>query len=257
LRRHTHRYLAIVPAHNESASIGATVAELRQWAPEFDVLVVDDGSVDDTAARAIGPGVVVVRLPFNLGIGGAVQTGYIYARDHGYEFAVQVDGDGQHDPREVRVLLQALVSDPIAHMVTGSRFLDRRNGGHRSTASRRAGNRVLASLVSAMTGRRVTDATSGFRITDRQAIEVFADSYPNDYPEVEAILLLHKHRMASREVPVTMRPRLAGSSTISAGRPIYYMAKVTLALIVGFCRARPVEQSRAEGAATVTAERIA
>jgi glycosyltransferase involved in cell wall biosynthesis len=251
-----NRYLAIVPAHNESGAIGATVTEIRRWASEFDVLVVDDGSSDDTALRAAATGVTVIRLPFNLGIGGAMQTGYMYARDHGYEVAVQVDGDGQHDPREIRVLLGVLLADPVADVVTGSRFLDPANGGYLSSPSRRAGNRLLSALVSLMTGLRITDATSGFRIADRRAIELFAGSYPPDYPEVESILLLHAHGMSSREVSVRMRPRLAGTSTISAGKPVYYMAKVLLALVVAFCRPRPAVQPRVEGAA-VTAERVA
>jgi hypothetical protein len=256
LRRDSNRYLAIVPAHNEAGAIAATVAEIRQWAPEFDVLVVDDGSVDDTARRAASPGVCVLRLPYNLGIGGAVQTGYIYARDHDYDVAVQVDGDGQHDASEIPILLDALLADPAVHMVTGSRFLERGNGGDLSTPSRRAGNRVLASLLSLMTRQRVTDATSGFRIADRRAIELFAENYPHDYPEVEAILLMHAHRLSRIEVPARMRPRTTGVSTISAGKPVYYMAKVILALVVGFLRARPAESQRAEGPAIVT-ERVA
>jgi glycosyltransferase involved in cell wall biosynthesis len=184
-----------------------------------------------------------------------MQTGYLYAREHGYEAAVQVDGDGQHDPREISLLMGALVSDPEVHMVTGSRFLDRRNGGDLSTPARRAGNRLLAGLLTVMTGHRVTDATSGFRIADRAAIELFADSYPHDYPEVEAILLIHAHGLSYQEVPVRMRPRLTGRSTISAGKPVYYMAKVVLALVVACCRARPAKQPTEVTA--IAAERVA
>ena len=148
-----NRHLAIVPAHNELGAIATTVAEIRAAAPDFDVLVIDDGSTDETAAAAARAGGRVVCLPFNLGIGGAVQCGYIYARAHGYEVAVQVDGDGQHDPRDIPRLLAVLDGDPTDDLVTGSRFLER-GDGHRSTASRRVGIALFARLVSALTAQR-------------------------------------------------------------------------------------------------------
>ncbi len=234
-----NRYLAIVPAHNEVDAITATVEELQRYAPDFDVLVVDDGSSDRTAAHAHAAGAMVVRLPFNLGIGGAVQTGYIYAQEHGYEVAVQIDGDGQHDPRYIHDLLRCLQSNPELNMVTGSRFLEPDGDGHRSSASRRVGIAIFARLVSLITGRRVTDPTSGLRMTSRIGIELFARDYPHDYPEVEAILMMHAHRLNSCEVPVVMRPRTSGTSAISSTQPLYYMVKVLLAVFIGLFRSSP------------------
>jgi glycosyltransferase involved in cell wall biosynthesis len=232
------RHLAIVPALNEAGSIAQIVAEIHQHAAGFDVVVIDDGSTDDTAAIAAAAGARVISLPFNLGIGGAVQCGYLYARDNGYQVAVQVDGDGQHDPRDIPRLLAALAEEPGVDMITGSRFLTG-EAGYRSSALRRLGIRVFAALMSLITRQRITDATSGFRMSARRGIELFARDYPHDYPEVEAILLLHAHRLRQREVAVTMRPRMSGRSTIGRALSAYYMAKVLLAVLVGMLRARP------------------
>jgi glycosyltransferase involved in cell wall biosynthesis len=232
------RHLAIVPALNEAGSIAQIVTEIRQYATGFDVLVVDDGSIDDTAAVAAAAGARVVRMPFNVGIGGAVQCGYLYARDNGYTVAVQVDGDGQHDPRDIPRLLAALAEEPAVEMATGSRFLGE-PGGYRPSPPRRIGMRLFAGLVSRITGQHLTDATSGFRMSARRGIELFARDYPPDYPEVEAILLLHAHRLRVREVAVAMRPRTSGRSTIARGVQVYYMAKVLLAVLVGLLRRRP------------------
>jgi glycosyltransferase involved in cell wall biosynthesis len=234
-----NRHLAIVPAHNEAAAITSTVDEIRRFAPDFDVLVIDDGSTDITASRAVSAGAKVVRLPFNLGIGGAVQTGYVYAEEHGYEIAVQIDGDGQHDPRYIHDLLRRLRASSDLNMVTGSRFLEPDGDGHRSSAPRRLGILIFAGLVSMITGRRVTDPTSGLRMTNRVGIELFARDYPHDYPEVEAILLMHAHRLESCEVPVLMRPRTSGVSAISSTQPLYYMVKVLLAVFIGLFRSHP------------------
>jgi glycosyltransferase involved in cell wall biosynthesis len=234
-----HRNLAIVPAHNEVGAIESTIESIHRWAPDFDVVVVDDGSTDATAERASAAGAAVLRLPFNLGIGGAMQSGYIYAQERGYEVAVQVDGDGQHDPRHIRDLLERLKEDPELNMVTGSRFLNPEGDGYRSSAARRVGIRVFARVASLITRRRVTDPTSGFRMTDRRGIELFARDYPHDYPEVEAILLMHAHRLRSCEIAVVMRPRLTGTSAISSTQSVYYMLKVLLAVFVGLFRARP------------------
>lgn len=233
------RNLAIVPAHDEAAAIGATVAAILRWAPDFDPLVVDDGSADETAALARAAGAEVLRLPFNLGIGGAMQSGYVYACENDYDVAVQVDGDGQHDPREIAALLDRLQADRELNMVSGSRFLDPEGRGYRSSPLRRVGIRLFAGIVSAITRQRVTDPTSGFRMTDRRAIELFARDYPHDYPEVEAILLVHAHGLRSCEAPVTMSPRLAGRSAISSTQSVYYMVKVLLAVLAGLLRARP------------------
>jgi hypothetical protein len=180
-----------------------------------------------------------VRLPFNLGIGGAVPTGYLYAREHDYDVAVQVDGDGQHDPSQIAVLLDRLGADDALDMVTGSRFLADLEQGYRSSWVRRIGILFFAAVVSLITRRRVTDPTSGFRMCSRVGIELFARDYPHDYPEVEAILLMHAHRLQSCEVPVRMRPRTSGTSAISQSQSLYYMVKVLLAVLVGLFRSHP------------------
>jgi glycosyltransferase involved in cell wall biosynthesis len=233
------RFLAIVPAYNEAGAIAGTVNEIRRHAPEFDVIVVDDGSTDETGRLAAAAGARVISHPFNLGIGGAVQSGYQFALEHRYDVAVQVDGDGQHDPRHIPVLLSHLRENPEINMVTGSRFLSRTGHGYRSSVSRRLGIRIFARVLSVVTRRRVTDPTSGFRMTDRRGIELFARDYPHDYPEVEAVLMVHAHRLASCELPVSMRERQAGRSSIGSTQSAYYMIKVLLAVLVGLLRARP------------------
>ena len=233
-------FLAIVPAYNEAGAIAGTVGEIRRHAPEFDVVVVDDGSTDETNRLAAAAGARVISHPFNLGIGGAVQSGYQFALERGYDVAVQVDGDGQHDPRHIPVLLSHLRENPDINMVTGSRFLSRTGEGYRSSVSRRLGIRIFSGVLSLVTRRRVTDPTSGFRMTDRRGIELFARDYPHDYPEVEAVVMVHAHRLRSAEVPVTMRPRTSGVSSINATGSVIYMIKVLLAIFVGLFRARPV-----------------
>ena len=250
------RKLAIVPAYNEQGSVASVVRDLHEHVPDFDVLVVDDGSTDSTSAEAKTAGATVLRMPFNLGIGGTVQAGYQYALEHGYDYAVQVDGDGQHDAREIGKLFGYLRQRPDIDMVTGSRFLcDGTNPdgtAFRSTRSRRLGIRIFAKVLSLVTGQTVTDPTSGFRMTNRRGIELFARDYPHDYPEVEAVLMIHFHRLRSAEIPVRMRERLAGVSSINASRSAYYMIKVSLAILVGLFRARPAVERGDQ--APVTAE---
>ena len=236
----TGRHLAIVPALNEVGAIARTVAEIHEHAPGFDVVVVDDGSTDGTGAAARAAGATVLTLPFNLGIGGAMQTGYIFALEHGYDVAVQIDGDGQHDPREISRLLERLGSEPRVNMVTGSRFLATDEPGFKSSAARRAGIGIFARVVSLICRQRVTDPTSGLRMVDRGAIELFARDYPRDYPEVEAIVLMNAHRLTSCEIPVVMRARTTGTSAIGSFAAVYYMVKVLLAVIVTLARARPM-----------------
>jgi glycosyltransferase involved in cell wall biosynthesis len=228
------RSLAIVPAHNEAGSIGRVVDEIRAFDPQFDVVVVDDGSTDGTAEIAASRGAAVVSLPFNLGIGGAVQTGFRYALENDYDCAVRLDGDGQHDPAEIPKLLAALAGGE-ADVVTGSRFASGANG-YRPPAARRAGIVFFAKLVSLLTRQKVTDTTSGFQALNRRGIALFADDYPNDYPEVEATVLVFKHRLRLAEVPVTMREREHGESSIGFLGSIYYMLKVTLALSLAMVR---------------------
>jgi glycosyltransferase involved in cell wall biosynthesis len=237
------RRVAIVPAYNEEESVGRVIDELRRFDPGLDVVVVDDGSLDRTAGLAADRGARVLRLPFNLGIGGAMQTGFRFAFEHGYDLAVQVDGDGQHDPGELPKILAPVVAGE-ADLVVGTRFAG--EGEFRSTAIRRIGIRIFAWTVSQIVGQRVTDTTSGFRAIGRRGIALFAADYPHDYPEVEATVMVAKARLRLQEVPVAMRERAGGRSSITALRSIYYMAKVLLALFVGLFRrsATPLEEDR-------------
>ena len=230
----TQRIVAVVPAYDEADSIATVVHELRAFDPEIDVVVVDDGSSDATSETAIAAGAAVVRLPFNLGIGAAVQTGFRYALEHGYHTAVRLDGDGQHDPAELPKLLEPLARGE-ADVVTGSRFRDT-EGGYRPPLARRLGITWFARLVSLLSGQRVTDTTSGFQALNRKGIALFASDYPSDYPEVEATVLLLKHRLRLVEVPVRMREREHGASSITFLRSLYYAIKVTLALLVAMGR---------------------
>jgi glycosyltransferase involved in cell wall biosynthesis len=232
------RKLAIVPAYNEEGMVGRVVREIRRSAPGFDVVVIDDGSADATAAEAEAEGAALIRHPFNLGIGGAVQSGYKYALRNDYDVAVQVDGDGQHKPVHIPDLLDALhTAGDEADMVYGSRF--RGDPGYKVPIGRRIGNLIFSVVLTAITRQRITDPTSGFRMTNRRGIDLFARDYPHDYPEVEAILMLHAHRLRIHEVPVRMNARGFGRSSIDYPRSAYYMAKVMLALFIGLFRRRP------------------
>jgi glycosyltransferase involved in cell wall biosynthesis len=232
------RYLAVVPAYNEQATIQGVVDALHRDAPRFDVLVIDDGSTDATQQRAEQSGARVMRLPFNLGIGGAAQAGFVYAEERGYDFMAQVDGDGQHDPAQLSTLTDAIDRLRV-DMVCGSRFLGT-DLKYPAPISRRTGIHIFAFLLSRFVGQPVSDPTSGFRLYNRRAIRLFASNYPHDYPEVEAVLMLHHHRLTMREVPVRMFERGGGRSSIGGtGKSFYYMVKVLLALFVGLARKRP------------------
>jgi glycosyltransferase involved in cell wall biosynthesis len=233
--------IAIVPALNEEATVGRVIDEIRAFDPGFDVVVVDDGSTDRTAGMAADSGAHVVRLPFNLGIGGAMQTGFRFAFEHGYDIAVQIDGDGQHDPSQLSAILGPVLANE-ADLCVGSRFTGQ--GAYRSSFTRRIGIKIFASVVSAIVRQKVTDTTSGFRATNRRGIALFASDYPHDYPEVESTVMLVKHKLRLREVPVEMRERGGGTSSITALGSVYYMTKVLLAIFVGLFRryAVPVEE---------------
>lgn len=223
------RMLAIVPAYNEARNLPTVLTALRREVPTCDVCVVDDGSSDDTAQVATRLGATVLRNPHNLGIGGAVQAGYLWARDHGYDIAIQIDGDGQHDPSFIPATAAPLI-EGRAEIVIGSRFLT--EGGARSTWVRRMGIRYLTWLLRLRCGVRVTDPTSGFRAAGRRAIELFARQYPSDYPEPEAIALAVRNGLHVQELPMRMREREHGSSSINAWRTVYYLVKVSLALLL-------------------------
>jgi glycosyltransferase involved in cell wall biosynthesis len=229
--------LAILPALNEEANVGRVIEEIRAYDPDFEIVVVDDGSKDRTSEVAAEHGAIVLRLPFNLGIGGAVQTGYQYALENGFQLAVQIDGDGQHDPSQLDRLLAPLLAGE-ADVVVGSRFAE--GGKYAAGRSRRLGIRLFAALVSALCRQHVTDTTSGFRAVNRKGIVLFAADYPHDYPEVEAIVMAVRQRLRLREVAVSMRLRDSGRSSITPLRSAYYVIKVTLAVLIGLGRRRVV-----------------
>jgi glycosyltransferase involved in cell wall biosynthesis len=228
--------LIIIPAYNEAGSIGGVISRVRTSVPEVDVVVIDDGSTDATAAIAQEAGALVVSLPHNLGIGGAVQTGYIFAAEMGYDVAVQVDGDGQHDPAEIAEIVAPLLADQ-ADVVIGSRYIEDR--GYITPFLRRMGIFVLASIVSLIIRQRVTDPTSGFRAVNRRVIEFCAREYPRDYPEPESVVLFRRAEFRVCEIPVTMNPRYGGQSSITPMRSFYYMVKVLLAIFIGLLRRVP------------------
>jgi glycosyltransferase involved in cell wall biosynthesis len=225
--------IAVVPALNEEETIGRVIDEIRAFDSGFEIVVVDDGSVDRTAGVAADRGAYVLRLPFNLGIGGAVQTGYRFAFEHGYDLAVQIDGDGQHDPSQLPKILGPVLAGE-ADLCVGSRFTG--DGAYRSSFARRVGIKIFAGVVSAVVRQKVTDTTSGFRAVNRRGIALFAADYPHDYPEVEATVMCVKHKLRLKEVPVEMRERGGGASSITAVRSVYYMTKVLLAIFVGMFR---------------------
>jgi glycosyltransferase involved in cell wall biosynthesis len=247
----TRSYLAVVPAYNEQGTVPDVVRSIHDAAPDFDVLVVDDGSTDSTAERAEEAGARVLRHPFNLGIGGAVQSGFAYAQEQGYRRMIQVDGDGQHDPAEIGRLMVAMDEDRSLDMICGSRFLTR-DRDYVAPVSRRTGIHIFAFLLSRIVGQRVTDPTSGFRLYNRRAIALFARDYPHDYPEVEAVLMVHFHRLRMREMSVRMFQRGGGVSSISSGKSVYYMIKVLLAIFIGLVRARPVVEPGDEAPVAAT-----
>jgi glycosyltransferase involved in cell wall biosynthesis len=233
------RTAAVVPAYNEAGSVHTVVSEIRAADPELEIVVVDDGSTDATAAIAAAAGATVLRLPYNLGIGAAVQTGLQYAADHDFDAAVQIDGDGQHDAVELERLL-APIRAGRADIAVGTRFVGPR--AYRASVARRIGIALFAGLVSLIVRQRVTDTTSGFRAMNRRGIRLFAADYPHDYPEVEATVLVYRHGLRMVEVPVAMRQRKSGRSSITAFRSLYYMGKVSLALFVGLLRPRPAAE---------------
>jgi len=224
-----NKILIIIPAYNEEESLPGVMQDLRNHAPDADILVVDDGSRDRTAAVARQTGVKVASLPYNLGIGGAMQTGFQYARNNGYDIAIQFDGDGQHMAAEIGELLD-LLRRGRSDIVLGSRFLNR--GEYHPPIFRKIGIWIFSKVLSAIIGMPVTDTTSGFRAANRRVIEFFARSYPEDYPEVESLVLLHRAGMTIAEVPVRMRDRTGGCSSITPIRSAYYMIKVLLAVFV-------------------------
>jgi glycosyltransferase involved in cell wall biosynthesis len=227
--------LIIIPAYNEERAIGNVLDDIRAHYPAADVVVINDGSTDDTSAVAKAGGAKVIDLPYNLGIGGAMQTGYKYAAARDYDIAVQFDGDGQHRADQLDALLRAVVEGD-ADIAIGSRFLGAE--GYSSKRSRLVGIKIISWVVSLLCRKRVTDPTSGFRAAGRKVIELYTRRYPEDYPEPEAIVLLHRAGFRIAEVPTLMKERETGRSSITAARAFYYMIKVLLAITIDMIKVR-------------------
>lgn len=228
--------LVIVPAHNESTTIGEVVHDIKRHAPQADLLVINDGSEDSTSARARKAGACVLDLPYNVGIGGAVQTGYAFAVEMGYSIVVRLDGDGQHNAEELPDLVGPIMVGQ-ADVVIGSRYVKGR--GYQASLPRAIGIKLFAVLVSYVAGQRLTDTTSGFQAVNRSTAGFLARYLPTDYPEVEGLVLLCRAGFRVCEVPVFMRPRRAGESSITPLRAVYYVLKVLLAIVVGLLRDVP------------------
>jgi hypothetical protein len=223
------KILVIVPAYNEECCVEGVIEDISRHFPSGDILVVNDGSGDMTSDIARNLGAKVIDLPYNLGIGGAMQTGFLYALHEGYDAALQFDADGQHHADQIEKILAPFLSGS-ADLVVGSRFLS--DGGFTSSVQRRIGSKILSFVVSTIVGRRITDTTSGFRVYGRKALEFFSSVYPEDYPEVEAFILAHKRGLRIAEVPSEIGPRTGGKSSITFSQAFYYMVKVMLAILV-------------------------
>lgn len=222
--------LIIIPAYNEEDNLVNVVENIRKTHPEIDYLIVNDGSTDNTERICKLNHFQFISLPINLGIGGAVQAGYRYALQNDYDIAIQMDGDGQHDPQYLDKLIEPIINSQ-ANATIGSRFLKKE--GFQSSGTRRLGIRMLSGLIYICTRTRIKDVTSGYRAVDRNLINIYASNYSLDYPEPEAIVTAVVHGMKIQEVPVIMKERMAGKSSINLKKSIYYMVKVSLAVIIG------------------------
>jgi hypothetical protein len=229
------KVLIIIPAYNEGKNLSKLFDELRQYCPQYDIVVVNDCSKDNTLEVCKRNFVDVIDLPVNLGIGGAVQAGYKYALQNGYDIAVQVDGDGQHDPAYIDTLIDGLMKG--SDLCIGSRFL--KGDGYQSTISRRIGIKYFCRLIHFFTGQWIKDPTSGFRACNRKALSLFVHDYPRDYPEPESIVNASKHGITISEVPVVMKPRKEGRSSITSLKSVYYMIKVSLAIVIASFYRKP------------------
>ena len=221
--------LIIIPAYNESVNIKYVVDDIRANACDFDYVIINDCSTDYTKEVCLKNGYNVINLPVNLGIGGGVQTGYKYALEHDYDVAIQFDGDGQHDASYIETLFKYLNENNL-DMVIGSRFIDKQ--GFQSSLTRRMGINMLSNLIKMLTGKRVLDVTSGFRMVNKNVIRMFCEYYPKDYPEPESIVDVLRQGGKIGEVPVQMRERQNGKSSINLLKSIYYMIKVSLAIVI-------------------------
>ncbi len=223
----------IIPAYNEAERIASTIADIRKFS-NADIIVVNDGSTDDTVSEAKAAGAAVLDLPFNLGYGAALQTGLKYALKKGYEFTVQMDADGQHDPSSIQSLIKPVLDGEI-DIAVGSRFLS--GGAYKSSFIRRVGMLFFAFIASIFTGKRVTDPTSGFQALNRKVMEFYtSDAYPVDYPDADVIIMLHRRGIKFREIPVTMKGAVGKVSMHSGLKPFYYTFKMLLSILVTLLR---------------------
>jgi glycosyltransferase involved in cell wall biosynthesis len=227
------KILVIVPAFNEEQTLRGVLSGIRSFFPDADILTVNDGSTDSTSRIIQQEGALLLEHPYNMGIGATMQTGFLFALRNGYNIAIQLDGDGQHPPEFLSSLIKPLIAGE-SNLVIGSRYL--MDGGFKSTPLRKLGIRFFTFLVWVFTGKKATDPTSGFRAMDRKTLELFSKEYPPDYPEVEALISANKNGLLFREVPVTMRHRQGGASSIGILSALYYMVKVTLSISIGFFR---------------------
>ena len=227
----TPRVLIIIPAYNERDTIADVISDLKEHAPDYDILVVDDGSRDETANIVRRQsGVALIQLPYNLGIGSTMQTGYLYALRKGYDIAVQCDADGQHPAHQVGRIVER-VAEGTVDLVIGSRYVF--DTDYVPSLSRRVGKSLLSRLVNSAIGGGITDTTSGFRAMNRAVLSIFAQYYPDDYAEAEALVFVYRHGLRAAEVPVDMRPRQGGQTSISPRKAAYYIVKVSLAIFIG------------------------
>lgn len=229
-----NKALIIIPAYNEAASIRDVIGQTKNALSQFDVLVVNDGSLDSTSEVAKSSGAMVLDLPCNLGIGNSIQTGLLFAARRGYNFVVRLDADGQHRPEDVESLIKPILSGE-ADMVVGSRFLSS-EGEFKSTFTRRVGIKFFSVLTSLIIWKRVTDPTSGFQAMNIKTVDLFAKEYPPDYPEIEALVLANKAGIVVKEVPVKMLARKGGQSSINFVKSMYYVLEVFTSLIVSIFR---------------------
>jgi glycosyltransferase involved in cell wall biosynthesis len=223
------KLLILIPAYNEEGAVGGVIEEVHAVLPGVPVLVVDDCSADGTVGAARQAGAQVLSLPYHLGLGGCVQAGYRLAFELGYDYVIRVDGDGQHDPRDIPRILSALEQEKC-EMVIGSRFMD--GAGRHTSTARGAAILFFRAVLRPILGRPVSDPTSGFVGTNRTALELFSRTFPLEYPEIEALVVLQRRRFRFLEVPCHMRPRKTGRSTITAVKSFYYMAHVLLGVFV-------------------------
>ena len=221
--------LIIIPAYNESENIEKTVTAIKKNAPDFDYVIINDCSTDQTRKICERNHYNIINLPINLGIGGAVQTGYRYGYEEGYDVAVQVDGDGQQDPQFLNTMVEYLNENNL-DMVIGSRFINKE--GFQSSGTRRIGIKYFTILIRVLTGTKITDPTSGLRMVNREIMKIFAYDYPKDYPEPESVVSILRKEKKVKELPVIMKAREGGVSSISPKKSIYYMIKVTLAILI-------------------------